>query len=221
MEAEKSLVCFFQKQELLQLPLLSSEVFLHALPPQQTDHFYPSWTPDLATALNTKAVDVANIREDPDSKLQWGELKVQKVGIRQTLKTGTTNWGSFTLAVFSFSWSHAVGQHEAGGLQWHFYVITESLQQEEIYFGIALQSKVSWHTEFPACLPQEMLLGQGEELEGSRFADIHTGWATWLKIIRTISFLSWENSFYLPPFQFLACQPILLTIHPPLWSPCV
>lgn len=167
---------------------------------------------------------MANIREDPGSKPQWVELKEQKSATRQTLKTGTTNWGSFTLAVISFSWSHAVGQHEAGRLHWHFYVITKLLQQEEIYFGITLQSKVSWHTQLPTCLPQEMLLGQGAELERTKFAHIHTGWATWLKIIRvvgTISFLSSENSFYLAPFQFLACQAILLKIYPPRRSPCV
>lgn len=66
--------------------------------------------------------------------------------------------------------------------------------------------------------------GAGRGCWGTKFAHIHTGWATWLKIIRvagTISFLSSENSFYLAPFQFLACQAILMTIHPPLWSPCV
>lgn len=165
---------------------------------------------------------MANIRKDPGT-VQWVGLKEQRWG-KTDAKNRDHKLGFIYFGCDFLFLKPSVGQHEAGGLQWHFYVTTELLQQEEIYFGIILQSKVNWHTQLPACLPQETLLGQGMELEGTKFVHIHTGWATWLKIIRvagTISFLSSENSFYLAPFQFLACQVIILTIYPPPWSPCV
>lgn len=160
-EVGKSLVCFSRSRNFYSFPFSFLKCFsMFFLQSRQTisTPAEQQLTPDLATAFKYQGFCVTNTTEDPGSKLQWVELKEQKGGIRQPLKTGTTNWGSFTLAVIS--WIHAVGQHEAGGLQWHFYVITELLQQEEIYFGITLQSKVSWHTQLPACLPQERLLGR-------------------------------------------------------------
>lgn len=52
-EAGKSLVCFLQKQALLLLPLLSYELFLRVLPPQQIGHFLLSWTAVKTTELTT------------------------------------------------------------------------------------------------------------------------------------------------------------------------
>lgn len=51
-------------------------------------------------------------------------------------------------------------------------------------------SKQGELTHTATCMPAPgEAAGQGEELEGTKFAHIHTGWATWLKIIK------WQEQF--------------------------
>lgn len=114
-----------------------------------------------------------------------------------------------------------VGEQKAGRLQWHFYVTIKSSQQGENVFQ-SYSSKQGDLTQTAPCVratgdaagAETCACGQKVPTHPHRMSHLiennQSGRNNFLSFIR--KFLLW----YLAPFQFLACQAILLTIYLPL-----
>lgn len=175
------------------------------------------------------AVDVANMTEDLGSKLQWVELKERRGGIRQKQETGTRNWrsfGPFILAMQPFFLKLCSWQAQSRRIAMAFLCNNQIIAARGNLFknhsskqGDLIQTVPCVHATGDAAGAGSWACGQkvcSHPYRMSHFIENNQSGRN--------NFPSFIRKFllqYLAPFQFLACQAILLTIHLPPWSTCV
>lgn len=170
-EAEKSLVCF---HSFLFSPLKCFSMFyLHSRQGISTPAEH-QLTPDSATELSTMAVDVANRRcrfktavSGAKRTERWDKTDPKD----RDHKLGFIYFGCDFHFLKPCSWSTRTRRIAVAFLCNNRIVAARG----NLFWRHSSKQGELTHTQLPACLPQEMLLGQGEELKGTKFAHIHTG----------------------------------------------